>query len=139
VTVDSTKQIMKSIGNKFPDMSEQEIEIEYLVQLWLAASDEHVTITRDEHNKYFFTGRNNPLPDNSEVTSCDEFYSRVLASILVESIKRGYVYVVDISGEGDYGFLNAHEVGIDNFFLHTMPRDEAIEFAISLIDDSDSI
>lgn len=137
MTVNASKMIMKSIGNKFPDMDEQEVEVEFLIQLWLAASDNNVIITRNESNNYFFTGTKNQPPEDGEIVSCDEFYNGMLVNIIVESIERGYVYVVDISGQGDYGFLNAHEIGVDNFFLHTMEREEAIQFAHDLVDSND--
>ncbi len=139
----SVSDIIEEINKRFPDMSEKEIETEFLIQLWLASSDGLVVIAKaedddGEYDKYYFAGIEKDIPDGKTI-SPDEFYNETLVNVLINAIDNGFVYVVDTSGDGDYGFLNSHEIDEDDFFLYSLPKERAIEFAQGLVDDEDTI
>ena len=131
------EEVIGRIQKTFPDMSREEVKVEFLTQLWLSALKNSIVITVNDNGQFSFTGVDAELPDEA-VVSPKEFYKRVMANIFAKSIEQGFVYVVNVNGS-DYEFLNAHEISIDDFFLRAMPREEAIQFALNLVDDKDSV
>lgn len=134
-----TEQIYNKIRESYTNMDEQELEVEFLTQMWVAALKERVRIRKDDrgnHCVYFFHGVNltEDLPGIS--IEPEQYYSEALSEILVEAIKRGYVYVVDKDGRGEnYVFKNSHDLDWGDFFIHAMSKLDAIQFTLDLIDE----
>lgn len=144
MTYNPTDDIVNTIKAMFPEMSDEEQNIEYLTQMWVAATNHMVIIYEHvdgDSTVYTFIGRNVTLaePPPGEHICSIGFYNKVLSEILISAIDKGYVYVVDTTGAGDFGFRNAHEISMDDFFVHAMDRDKAKEFVIDLIDETDSV
>ena len=139
-----TNQIYEGIRDDYPDMNEQELELEFLTQMWTAASDEKVIIHRGEEGRsvhYYFSGIHapGPVPENTEKIGPRRFFSESLSMMMIESVKLKYIYIFDMTGKGDYAIVNAHDeidVG-DLFFNHTMTESQAIAFIHELASEVD--
>lgn len=133
-----TDDLFQFIRDRFPNMSEEEIKIEALIQSWIAATENKIKIFVNSDGAYYFMGINSKqLAD--KFVSPEELYKNVVAGVLVKAIEDGFVYVVDSSGKGDYAFLNSHEINEDDFFLYSLSPDEAIQSILDSVDDSDSM
>lgn len=134
-----TELIYNNIRGIYTDMEEEELEVEFLTQMWVAALQKKVRIRKDDrgnHCVYFFHGAN--IVDNLPGVPIEpeQYYDETLSQILVEAIKRGYVYVVDKDGQGkDYIFKNSHDIDWDDFFIRAMSKEDAIKFTLDLIEE----
>ena len=135
---DRTDDIYQFIQGLFPGMSEEEIKIEALVQSWIAATENKIKIFVDDDSTYYFVNINSKQRTDKPV-SPEKFYRDVVAGTLVKAVENGFVYVIDGSGDGDFGFLNSHEIDENDFFLRSLSRDDAIQFIYNSVDDSDSM
>lgn len=139
-----TNTIYENIKSDYPNMNEQELELEFLTQMWIAAIDNKVIIRRGEQGRsihYHFSGIHSPAPppENTEKVDPQRFFSESLSMMMIESIKLRYIYIFDKSGNGDYAIVNAHDeidVG-DLFFNHTMTQQQAIAFIHELASEVD--
>lgn len=134
----------ESIKEQFPNMNDEEVEIEFLMQGWLAAENNIVEIfmvKEDGETGYLIVGKSISPADstaNSKPISSDEFFDNVLSGIIIAAIEKGYTYVVDITGNGDYAIKNAHEINMQDFFA-ALSRDKAIQFIQDLVDDDEEV
>lgn len=128
-----TNKIIKAISKQFPNMTDDEKQIEFLIQAWVAAVEEKIVIVTDGNDRFYFVGVKKDIPEG-ETVSAKEFYDDVLVHILVGAIQDGFVYVIDHTGSGGWAFMNAHEIDMNDFFVHAMSRTDGVEFARSLVD-----
>ena len=134
-----TEQILNSIRQMYENMEEEEVTVEFLTQMWGAALQKKVYIRKDDrenHCVYFFHGANITDDIPGIPIEPEAYYNEALSEILVEAIKRGYVYVVDKDGQGkNYVFKNSHDIDWDDFFIHAMSKEDAIQFTLDLIEE----
>ena len=138
----AAQNIYERIRENFPDMTELELELEFLIQMWTAALEEEVFIyadSTDDQIRYHFYGINSEAEPAGERIGAKQFFSESLSLVLINSIKRGYVTVFDKTGDDDYIFLNRHQdVPTGDLFLnYTMTQPEAIRFVHGLAQEVD--
>lgn len=132
--------IFNRIKELYPEMNDEELQIEFLVQVWVAAFDNKIRIYReglDNGVSYIFCGAMIDPPDDFTGTQVkpEHYYDEVLNNILIAGVEKGYVHVVDVTGQGNYGFKNAHSIDMDDFFVHSMSRGDAIKFILDLVSE----
>lgn len=144
----ATLNIYEEIKHNYPDMNDQEVEIEFLTQMWIASMQKQVDIHKrgDEHTTiYSFTGIHiSPLPKGEHIHP-DQFFAEKLGLLLIEAVKEGYIFIVNsnhIVGESKDGkqnlsIVNSHDMeegGYDHF-IYALSDKEAIEYIQSMIDE----
>ena len=136
---------VNKIRETFAGMSEEELQVEFLTQMWVAALHNKEVIRKDPYkemdgNVYFFVGaevQDETIP--GVAIEPKQYYNEALSLILIDAIDRGYVCVVDIDGQGNFAFKNSHEIDADDFFVHSKSRDRAKTFVMSLVDDANPV
>jgi hypothetical protein len=131
--------IYNGIRAIYGDMTEEELEVEFLIRMWIAAVRGKVQIRRDNQKSftvYIFHGIK--VTHTGDVPgvpiSPQHYYNELLSDILVQAIKKGYVFVVDTTGQKDYAFKNSHDVDWDDLIIHAMPKEDAIQFTLDLVE-----
>jgi len=132
--MDEVVSIFEEIKEEFPEMDNQEIEVEFLTLAWIESAYNRRRVIETEEGLLFADNSYvEDLPPGRELTT-DEYFSRHLAKRLVESIEMNTVYV--INNDDGLVFMNKHEMSMDDFFLRAVPTKKALEFVQEIVDST---